>query len=46
LIRALTVVFWVMGVLTVGWVAVFSWNYDLASGRFGERKVRGSRLRS
>ncbi len=41
LVRALTIVFWVTGVLTVGWVAVSSWNYDLASGLFGEK---GSRL--
>ena len=41
LIRALTIVFWVTAVLTVGWVAVSSWNYDLASGLFGEG---GSRL--
>ena len=41
LIRALTVAFWVTAVLTVGWVAVFSWNYDLASGLFEEK---GSRL--
>jgi hypothetical protein len=36
LVRALTIVFWVTVVLTVGWVAVSSWNYDLASGPFGE----------
>jgi hypothetical protein len=41
LVRALTIVFWVAAVLTVGWVAVSSWNYDLASGLFGEK---GSRL--
>ena len=41
LVRALTIVFWVTAVLTVGWVAVSSWNYDLASGPFGEK---GSRL--
>ena len=41
LVRALTVVFWVTVVLTVGWVAVSSWDYDLASGLFGEK---GSRL--
>ena len=41
LVRALTIVFWVTAVLTVGWVAVSSWNYDLASGLFGEK---GSRL--
>ena len=41
LVRALTVAFRVAAVLTVCWVAVFSWNYDLASGPFGER---GSRL--
>jgi hypothetical protein len=41
LVRALKIVFWVTVVLTVGWVAVSSWNYDLASGLFGEG---GSRL--
>ena len=41
LVRALTIVFWVTVVLTVGWVAVSSWNYDLASGPLGEG---GSRL--
>ena len=41
LVRALTIVFWVTVVLTVCWVAVSSWNYDLASGPFGEG---GSRL--
>ena len=39
--RALTIVFWVTVALTVGWVAVSSWDYDLASGLFGEK---GSRL--
>ncbi len=39
--RALTIVFWVTAVITVGWVAVFSWDYDLAGGLFGEK---GSRL--
>lgn len=37
----LTVVFWVTAVLTVGWVAVSSWDYGFASGLFGEK---GSRL--
>jgi len=41
LVRALTVVFWVTAVLTVGWVAVSSWNYGFASGLSGEK---GSRL--
>ena len=41
LVRALTIVFWVTVVLTVGWIAASSWNYDLASGLFGEK---GSRL--
>ena len=41
LVRALTTAFRVTAVLTVGWVAVSSWNYDLASGLFGEK---GSRL--
>ncbi|MDP8901021.1 MAG: hypothetical protein M3N33_07745 [Actinomycetota bacterium] len=37
----LTIVFWVTGVFTAGWVAVSSWDYDLASGLSGEK---GSRL--
>ena len=37
----LTIVFWVTGVFTAGWVAVSSWVYDLASGLSGEE---GSRL--
>ena len=41
LVRALTLVFWVTAFSTVGWVAVFSWDYELASGLFGEK---GSRL--
>ena len=40
-VRALTMIFWVTAVPTVGWVAVSSLNYDLARGLFGER---GSRL--
>ena len=40
-VRALTIVFWVTAAITVGWVAVFSWDYELASGLFGEK---GSRL--
>jgi hypothetical protein len=40
-VRALTIVFWVTAVPTVGWVDVSSWNYNLASGLFGEK---GSRL--
>jgi hypothetical protein len=38
---ALTLIFWVTAVLTVGWVAVSSLNYDFARGLFGER---GSKL--
>ena len=41
LVWALTIVFWVTAVLTVGWFAVSSWDYDLASGLLGEK---GSRL--
>ena len=41
LVRALTIVFWVTAVFTVGWVAAFSWDYELASGLLGEK---GSRL--
>lgn len=40
-VRLLTIVFWVTAVLTVGWVAASAWNYDFASGLFGEK---GSRL--
>ena len=40
-VRVLTVALWAMVVLTVGWVAVSSWDYELASGLFGEG---GSRL--
>ncbi len=40
-VRVLTVVFWVTVVLTVGWLAVVSWDYEFASGLFGEK---GSRL--
>lgn len=41
MVRLLTIVFWVTAALTVGWMAVSSWNYDLVGGLLGER---GSRL--
>ena len=40
-VRVLTVAFWEMVALTVGWVGISSWDYGLASGLFGEK---GSRL--
>ncbi len=40
-VRVLTAAFWTTVVLTVGWMAVSSWDYELASGLFGEK---GSRL--
>jgi hypothetical protein len=41
IVRGLTVAFWAMFVLAVGWMAVPSWDYQLAIGLFGEK---GSRL--
>lgn len=40
-VRVLTMVFWGTLALTVGWIAVSAWDYDFASGLFGEK---GSRL--
>jgi len=36
LVRALTIIFWATAVRTAVWVAVFSWDYGLAIGLFGE----------
>ncbi len=41
IVRGLTVAFWAMFVLAVGWMTVCSWDYQLAIGLFGEK---GSRL--
>ena len=44
LIRALMITFWVAAVVTAGWVAVSSWNYDLVGGLFGETGSQAATL--
>ncbi len=39
-VRVLTAAFWATVVLTVGWVAASAWDYELASGLFGEKGTR------
>ena len=39
-VRALTGTFWATVVLTVGWMTISSWDYEFASGLFGEKGLR------